>query len=378
MNPSLPCGPGNANVSVRPGGSMPRERSANTGANTGKLAPGLRIMPPKDPECVMAKKRSKKATKVKAGKKAPARSHARPKEARAPDAKRVGTRASRVAALVTRVKPGKDGPRVVVKTRGMGEASGKAKAVESKATGMIEAKPALEPVVLPRVPDLANAIQKSRIFYASHHLAHLAAAIPGAGAFDDGAREAIAQAAGVGLDELVVFPPMALQRESFAALVRQLAGAPAPGLAGESQYAEPFVFQPERLKEFEARGRPTGAYVLAITSGPMRPETMGRNAAALEALLASWGCASLTAMEYLVLQRWRAEQHGDHRFDTNAPPGAQWQWLLDSREGLGTKARYAMGNWNPKLRRVELGVCGTDGADLRKGVHATRVVAARS
>lgn len=250
------------------------------------------------------------------------------------------------------------------------------------AIGTIEAKPALEPVPDARTPDLASAIQRSRLFFASHNLGHLASAIPTAGAFDEGARTQLADAALVGLDDLVVFPPVSLQQESFLQLVRQLAHAPASGLESDQQYGEPWVLQPDQMKQFSVRARPRGAYALAVSSGAFDPETANRSGAQLDTLLEQWQVCSLTVMEYLVLQRMRAETHNDHRFDLNpvsssgGADGGQWQWLLDSREGEGSKTRYAMASWNPKLRRVEIGICPSESASPRKGTHATRVVAA--
>ena len=79
----------------------------------------------------------------------------------------------------------------------------------------------------------------------------------------------------------------------------------------------------------------------------------------------------------MVLQRLKAEQHADHRFDLNAKtPTSQWHWLLDMSLGHGKDAKVPMAGWNPKLRRIDLGWCGPRDTDPAKGTIATRVVSA--
>lgn len=225
--------------------------------------------------------------------------------------------------------------------------------------------------------NLATAIQKSRMFFAGHGLGALAGGIPSAGEFPPEAGAAIAEAHSIGLDDVFVFPPVSLQRNSLDHLVHRLATTTSDRLSGEQQYGQPWLYQPEALKSFEVRGRPGGAYAMCLCSGPFPVATGGRDADELREWFDQRGCASLTVYEYLVLQRLKAEQHGDHRFDLNSKePGAQWHWLLDMSQGEGKDARYPMGGWNPKMRRIELGYCGPRDADPRKGAHATRIVPA--
>lgn len=227
--------------------------------------------------------------------------------------------------------------------------------------------------------DLATAIQKSRMFYAGHGLGALASAIPSASEFPPEASAAIEQAHSIGLDDVFVFPPVALQRESLDHLVHRLATTSSDRLAGDQQYAQPWLYQPQPLNSFNIHGRPAGAYALCFYSGPFPPSTCGKDAGDLRDWLDQRHCASLTVYEYLVFQRLRAEQHGDHRFDLNSKdPSAQWHWLLDMSQGEGKDAKFPIAGWNAKMRRIELGLCGSRDTDPRKGTHATRVVPANT
>jgi hypothetical protein len=137
------------------------------------------------------------------------------------------------------------------------------------------------------------------------------------------------------------------------------------------------LYKPEMLKSFAVHGRPTDAYALCFYSGPFPSATSGKDAGELRGWLDQRRCASLTVYEYLVLQRLRAEQHGDHRFDLNSKDAAcQWHWLLDMSDGVGKDAKFPMAGWNPKMRRIELGLCGPRDLSPGKGAHATRVVPA--
>jgi hypothetical protein len=246
------------------------------------------------------------------------------------------------------------------------------------------AKPAPNEPLFPIAPpsgqrdvDLATAIQKSRMFFAGHGLGALAGAIPSAGEFGPAANPAIEEAHSIGLDDVFVFPPVALQRDSLDHLVHRMATTNSDRLSGDQQYGQPWLYQPETLKSFEVHGRPGGAYALCFYSGPFPASTGGKNAGELRDWLDRRQCASLTVYEYLVLQRLRAEQHGDHRFDLNSKDaGAQWHWLLDMKLGDGNDAKYPMAGWNSKMRRIELGWCGPRDPSAGKGTPATRVIPA--
>jgi hypothetical protein len=260
-----------------------------------------------------------------------------------------------------------------------------AAAIESKPSTKLPAKPAVIDVPLyPIAPasgqrdvDLATAIQKSRMFFATHGLGALASAIPTASDFPQEAHAAIEDAHAVGLDDVFVFPPVALQRTSLDHLVHKLAAAHGDRLESDQQYSQPWIYQPEALKTFDVHGRPAGAYALCFHSSPFPAATLGKDADELREWLTQRRSASLTAYEYLVLQRLKAEQHADHRFDLNAKtPTSQWHWLLDMSLGHGKDAKVPMAGWNPKLRRIDLGWCGPRDTDPAKGTIATRVVPA--
>jgi len=260
-----------------------------------------------------------------------------------------------------------------------------AAAVEAKPSTRLPAKPAAIDVPLyPIAPasgqrdvDLATAIQKSRMFFATHGLGALASAIPTASDFPQEAHAAIEDAHAVGLDDVFVFPPVALQRTSLDHLVHKLAAAHSDRLESDQQYSQPWIYQPEALKTFDVLGRPAGAYALCFHSSPFPAATLGKDADELREWLAQRRSASLTAYEYLILQRLKAEQHADHRFDLNAKtPTSQWHWLLDMSLGHGKDAKVPMAGWNPKLRRIDLGWCGPRDTDPAKGTVATRIVPA--
>ena len=346
-----------------------------------------------------AKKKSAKPA-AKAAKKPPSkpvpRSSAKGHKARAPKATRSAPAKSKAPLLAKSAKPPaitKPGTPVVAAI----PAPKAARAVKVPSAATLEAKPSaklptkpaaaamahaaaepLFPIAPPsgqRDVDLATAIQKSRMFYAGHGLGALAGAIPSAADFPPAANAAIEEAHAIGLDDVFVFPPVALQRDSIEHLVHRLAAASSDRLQAEQQYGQPWLYQPEALKNFTVHGRPAGAYALCFYSGAFPRATGGKDAGELRDWLAQRRCASLTVYEYLVLQRIRAEQHGDHRFDLNTKDQpAQWHWLLDMSLGEGKDMKFPMAAWNPKMRRIELGWCGPRDLSPGKGTHATRVV----
>jgi len=260
-----------------------------------------------------------------------------------------------------------------------------AAAVEAKPSTKLPTKPAtidlplypIAPASGQRDVDLATAIQKSRMFFATHGLGALASAIPTASDFPQEAHAAIEDAHAVGLDDVFVFPPVALQRTSLDHLAHKLAAAHCDRLESDQQYSQPWIYQPEALKTFDVLGRPAGAYALCFHSSPFPAATLGKDADELREWLTQRRCASLTAYEYLVLQRLKAEQHADHRFYLNAKtPASQWHWLLDMSLGHGKDAKVPMAGWNSKLRRIDLGWCGPRDTDPAKGTVATRIVPA--
>jgi hypothetical protein len=169
------------------------------------------------------------------------------------------------------------------------------------------------------------------------------------------------------------FPPLAAQRATATALVAATAGSPLGGLPPNEQYTEPYAPSAEELAGMEHSNRPDGAYLLHLRPEGVADETRGLTAPAVRKALAPWGGTSLTALEYLVLQRVFATAYGDHRFDYYGSEvgDTQWMWLPDTTLGDKTFMAY----WNPRQSRVELTACRTGSKNPRKGAHPTRIVA---
>jgi hypothetical protein len=204
----------------------------------------------------------------------------------------------------------------------------------------------------------------SAAFLRSLDLGELANAVPEAAPNSD---------TGDGFSFRFGFPPMAAQTEAAQALVAKTAAAPLEALPEEQQYGEPYAPSAEDFQAMEHSNRPEGAYLLHLRPEGVAPETRGLTAPAVRKALASWAGTSLTALEYLVLQRVFATAYGDHRFDNygSEVDDTQWMWLPDSKLGDKTFMAY----WNPKQSRVELTACRTGSKNARKGAHPTRIVA---
>jgi hypothetical protein len=204
----------------------------------------------------------------------------------------------------------------------------------------------------------------SAAFLRSLDLGDLASALPEASPDSD---------TGDGFSFRFGFPPLAVQTAAAQALVSKTAAAPLEELTEEQQYGEPYAPSAGDFQGMEHSNRPEGAYLLHLRTDGVAPETRGLTAPAVRKALASWAGTSLTALEYLVLQRVFATAYGDHRFDYygSAADDTQWMWLPDSKLGDKTFMAY----WNPKQSRVELTACRTGSKNPRKGAHPTRVVA---
>jgi hypothetical protein len=210
----------------------------------------------------------------------------------------------------------------------------------------------------------ASVMTASAEFFRSLGLAELADGVPSNAAESD---------TGDGFSFRFGFPPLAAQSEASARLVEATAGTRLDGLSGMEQYGEPYAPSAEEFAAMEHSNRPEGAYLLQLRPDGVAPETRGLTAPAVRKALAEWGGASLTALEYLVIQRVFAAAYGDHRFDYygSAVDDTQWMWLPDTKLGDKTFMAY----WNPKKSRVELTACRTGSKNPRNGAHPTRVVA---
>jgi hypothetical protein len=219
---------------------------------------------------------------------------------------------------------------------------------------------------------LKKALAVSQTFFNEHNLGMLADELPSAAQFAKDAEMKLEIARKSGLEIAFVFPPLALQKAHMADLIQRLAAAPANGAAEEQQFSEPWVQDLKGLQEAETRSRPLGPYLLMYRRGPFPDETRNLTAVQLDKLFARNGWTSLTAPEYLVLQRLAFEENGDHRFDnyvSNVVP-SQWMWLLDSRVAKGVVMAY----WNSGKHRIEIGWCKENNKNQRRGAHPTMVV----
>lgn len=170
----------------------------------------------------------------------------------------------------------------------------------------------------------------------------------------------------------LVLPPTSLQAVHVAAMVQALAATPLKGIDEAEQYTEPYAPSPQELAAIENRARPCGAYLLSLDPEDFAQDRRGLTAPAVRKWLEAAGCHSLTALEYLILQRIFLDHYGDHRFDYYGASvdDTRWMWLPDSVLGDTT----FMGYWNPGRSRVELSACKTGSKNPRKGVYVTRIL----
>jgi len=220
--------------------------------------------------------------------------------------------------------------------------------------------------------DPKSALAQSVAFLRGHELIALARELPAALDLPLEAHARFEQALSEGFDAGFFFPPVAAQKIHFDALLKQMAAAPAFGLARSDQYTAPSVPEFHNLKTASSRNRPGGPYLLMYRTAPFPRETREKSPPDLDKLFAAMGWNGLTVAEYLVLQRLLCEKNLDHRFDLYAPDAArsQWQWLLDTRLPSGV----VMAFWNPKLCRLEIGPAPPGVNTARRGAHPTVVI----
>jgi hypothetical protein len=210
-------------------------------------------------------------------------------------------------------------------------------------------------------------LEVSRAFFATHQLQPLALGLP-----PFVSDEQVAMMRNEGFNRVLVFPPVRTQRLMFDAMVLQLLRMPSAALVATEQYGAPWLFDQRELANAEVRGRPEGAYLLAIDDGPYPEDTRDRKAGQLEGRFQALSQNCLTVYEYLVLQRLLAEERQDHRFDQSIdahgfPSG--WQYLLDTRSNRG--AIHA--RWNEQKRRVEIEASPLGHFSAKRGAHPTLI-----
>lgn len=240
-------------------------------------------------------------------------------------------------------------------------------------TTLVSSTPAFvrKPLVIAGL-DINEVVDESRSFFESHGLVSLSRAIPYLCLVPKPDEERIEEALNEGLTRAFVFPGFTSQKMALLEMAKALATAPVSSLETKHQYTAPWVQEPMVMSKAKIVNRPTGPYLMLFSPEGIQPETRGLTGSQLRKLLLERKRASMTAFEYLILQRQSAIAFGDHRFDDNTAPGdaCQWMWLPDST----TERGYTTGNWNPARRRVELGCCAEGAANPRKGAHLTMIV----
>ncbi|MBI1179748.1 MAG: hypothetical protein GC201_04265 [Alphaproteobacteria bacterium] len=179
------------------------------------------------------------------------------------------------------------------------------------------------------------------------------------------------RALGAGFTSAVMFPSVKRQMLDFHLGVIQMLTEPLEGMSATGQYTEPLVDAVDSFKQAGTLNRPDGPYCLFMLSGAFPAETKGHSPNDLRPLFASRGWVSLTAFEYMAIQRMRAARTLDHGFDRNGPMG-QPMWLLDT---LGEDGRSAYAYWDVETHGIHLGFSDSDAGREGFGAHPAMVVA---
>lgn len=217
--------------------------------------------------------------------------------------------------------------------------------------------------------DVSPVLESSRSYLVTAGFAELAQSLPETASPES--RDTAEQGIAAGLTFGFVFPGAGAQTEQLPQLLT-LAESPEPALGERDQYQAPYAPSDDDLAAAEIHNRPERAYLLLISPEGYPAETRGKTAPQLRKYLKSTDRTSLSAPEYLILQRLFAGLYGDHRFDNygSGVEDSQWMWLPDSTCGDKTFMAY----WNGGKSRVELALCRTGSKNPRKGAHPTLVV----
>jgi hypothetical protein len=178
------------------------------------------------------------------------------------------------------------------------------------------------------------------------------------------------RALGAGFTSAVMFPPVKRQILDFHLGVIQMLTEPLEDLNADAQYADPVVETVDAFKQAASLNRPDGPYCLFMLSGAYPAETREKSPNDLRLLFAERGWSSLTAFEYMAIQRIRAARTGDHGFDRNGPMG-QPMWLLDT---VGADGGTGRAFWDTASRSVHLGFGDSENLEAGFGAHPTLVV----
>jgi len=186
--------------------------------------------------------------------------------------------------------------------------------------------------------DLDGLIRECRRFYRDRNLLELAKGIPKSAVIPDEASRLLPMAEKAGFTAAFVFPRFRRQMEHLDRIIEEMARKTAPGIPDNHQYREPFIADAmlrepngKVLQRTDDLGpRNEGPYLYLFDPDP-NPSARGKTARQIAEYFQARGWQGLTVPEYLILQRWLAERHKDHRFhEKGEAPDRHWMWLIDS------------------------------------------------
>jgi len=218
--------------------------------------------------------------------------------------------------------------------------------------------------------DLAECVKTSRRFYRDHELLDWARAIPKAAVASLSHDSAAAQAEKAGFTRAFAFPPFAVQIEHLDRLIEATARRPSSQLSDSEQYSgevslsDAWSRTPNGKvlqREDDLGPRTLGPYLLLFAPDPFAA-AWGRTGTQIQELFHAKGWQGLTVPEYLVLQRYFAEQFGDHRFFARQENdrSAHALWLIDSIKGTECSVVAA----GP--RGIDIRACSANNRDSRR------------
>ncbi|MEN3953118.1 hypothetical protein [Iodidimonas sp. SYSU 1G8] len=213
-------------------------------------------------------------------------------------------------------------------------------------------------------------LENSRAFFDDVLLPRIADYLPMSIEVTDEMKRVANRALGAGFTSALMFPSIKRQQLDFHLGVVQLLSEPLEDVSADLQYAAPLVESVDAFKQSQTLNRPEGPYCLFMLSGAYPAETRGKSPNDLRPLFSERGWVSLTAFEYMAIQRVRATRTGDHGFDRKGPMG-QPMWLLDT---LMKDGGTGYGYWDAASRAVHLASADSDVAQEGFGAHPALVV----
>lgn len=224
--------------------------------------------------------------------------------------------------------------------------------------------------------DPTDILHTNRRFYVRHNLADWAEALPAAAALSAEDESAAADAVERGFTQAFVFPPFAVQMAALDRVIDETARKPAP-IPDNQQYVEPFLADhwtktPNGMifQQTDDPGpRAWGAYLLLYSPNPIQ-KCWGMTGKQISEHFQSKDWRGLTVPEYLVLQRFHCEKHGDHRFFEQPEDdfGAHSLWLIDSMDDKHCAVAFGSN------RGINLQACSISNRDSKRAAVAGMIV----